>query len=49
MLSSVLRLVVFTDHLVEESEGVMVFVSPAGSLENDTDVNVSHFIISHVE
>jgi len=49
MLSSVLSLVVFTDNLVEESKGVVVFVSKAGSLEDNTDVDVGHFIISHVE
>lgn len=46
MLTGVLVSLIFTQDSLEEADGVEVGISPAGSFEEDTNVQVVHFIVS---
>lgn len=46
--TSVLGFSVFAEDSLVEQEGEVVLMSPAWGLEEDTDVDVGHFIVSHV-
>lgn len=48
-VNSVLVDAVVANHMLEESEGIVVWVLDAWSIEEDTNVGVVHLIISHHE
>lgn len=47
VLSGVFVLSVFSQHSLENEEGVVVRVGPSWSLEEDTNVDVGHLVVSH--
>lgn len=49
VLTGIFVLGVFTEHSLVEEEGVVVGMGPSGGFEEDTEVGIGHFVISHEE